>query len=186
MNETYVWPDIGAARGIARLSAEQARQAAREEGFAAGRAEGLEAGAAELEAERQRLRDSLGEVLDTLRVASERVDHELVNGIACTAREICSRVLQHELTTSDHVFEHVLNRALARLAAELDRAEILLNPQDYDLLQERYAGAITLHSDEAVPAGGMSVRTPSRSVDYDPLRLVSELFEEAQDAAGTD
>ncbi len=52
-----------------------------------------------------------------------------------------------------------------------------MNPADVAWLNAQVDGVV-VEADEAVPEGGVSVRTDERSVDFDPHALLDERFAE--------
>jgi flagellar biosynthesis/type III secretory pathway protein FliH len=173
----FAWPEFGgAARVPAAMRKPGAAQAAKAEyegGYQAGHAAGVAAAANDVRA----LKERLGVSIRAMEQTKITLDAEQQQRLANLAYAICSKVLDHELKTSLDVFESFVRAGLQHLDATAPSVSVHVNPADVSWLNAPLDGVV-VEADEAVPEGGVSVRTDTRSVDFDPHALLDERFSE--------
>jgi flagellar assembly protein FliH len=173
----FAWPEFGDAvrlpAAMRKPGAAQAAKAEYEGGYEAGHAAGLAAAASDVRA----LKERLGASIRTMEQTKIKVDAEQQQRLVNLAYAICSNVLDHELTTSLGVFESFVQAGLQHLDAAAPSVRVHVNPADMSWLNAQLDGVV-IEADEAVPQGGVSVRTDTRSVDFDPHALLDERFSE--------
>jgi flagellar biosynthesis/type III secretory pathway protein FliH len=173
----FVWPEFGGAVRVPvamrKPGAAQAAKAEYEGGYEAGHAAGLAAAANDVRALKERLAASI-RMMEQTKI---KVDAEQQQRLVSLAYAICSKVIDHELTTSLGVFESFVQAGLQHLDAAAPGVRVHVNPADVSWLNAQLDGVV-IEADEAVPEGGVSVRTDTRSVDFDPHALLDERFSE--------
>jgi flagellar biosynthesis/type III secretory pathway protein FliH len=173
----FAWPEFGGAvrvpAAMRKPGAAQAAKAEYEGGYEAGHVAGLAAAANEVRA----LKERLGASIRTMEQTKIKVDAEQQQRLANLAYAICNKVLDHELSTSLGVFESFVRAGLQHLDATAPSVRVHVNPADISWLNAQVDGVV-VEADEAVPEGGVSVRTDTRSVDFDPHALLDERFSE--------
>jgi flagellar assembly protein FliH len=173
----FAWPEFGDAvrlpAAMRRPGAVQAAKVEYEAGYDAGHAAGLAAAAAEVRALKERLASSVR----AMEQARLKVDAEQQQRLIDLAHAICSKVLDHELTTTRDVFESFVRTGLEHLDAAAPNVRVHVNPADVEWLNAPLEG-IVIEADATVAVGGISVRTEERSVDFDPHALLDERFAE--------
>ncbi len=173
----FAWPEFGSAVRLPavmrRPGAAQAAKAEYEGGFEAGHAAGIAAAGNEVRALRERLAASIR----TIEQTRIKVDAEQQQRLVDLAHAICSKVLDHELTTTLDIFESFVRTGLEHLDAAAPDVRVHVNPADAEWLNAEFDG-IVIEADETVAEGGVSIRTEERSVDFDPHALLDERFAE--------
>ncbi len=178
MSEAFVWPQLSSRS--ADLNPAEARQRAEAAGRADGFQQGLEEGRAAAAAELREIRERAAATLEDVEVQLREHREQQVDGLAGIVHALCCRVLGHELLSNVGVLEAVLAEAVSRLEAGAGEAEVFVNPEDHAAISGLYQGALPLHTDAGVPRYGISVRLPTQAVDFQPMTLVDELFEDVR------
>jgi flagellar biosynthesis/type III secretory pathway protein FliH len=173
----FAWPEFGSAvrlpAAMRRPGAAQVAKAEYEGGYEAGHAAGLVAAANEVRALKERLAASIR----TIEQTRIKVEAEQQQRLVDLAHAICSKVLDHELTTTLDVFESFVRAGLEHLDAAAPGVRVHVNPADVEWLNAEFDG-IVIEADETVAEGGVSIRAEERSVDFDPHALLDERFAE--------
>ncbi len=177
----FAWPSFGAAAqlpaAMRRPGAARAAQEEFEAGYDAGHQAGLAAAADEVRALKERLASSIRS-LEQTRV---RIDAEQRERLIEVAHAVCRKVLDVELATDRRVLETFVGAAIEHLEASAADVRVHVNPADIIASRESLAGVV-VEADPGVPEGGCSVRTESRSVDFDPYGVLEQIFAESSRA----
>lgn len=165
MSNAFAWPNFSPSGPDGVAVAEQAKQ----RGFDAGYQQGLEQAQAEQAAMRAQLEQSVA----ALAQARETLPGDHAAAITSLAFAVLEALMQVELKSNPALVESLVAEALAELGAELDAVTIHACPGDVAWLQG--VSQFEIVADDTVAEGGLSVRLPQVSVEFDLLGRVREL-----------
>ena len=137
-------------------------QQAHEEGYAAGYGEG----SAKVAAEQQNLRNIVAALAEESRKLDQSVADELL-GLSLT---ISKQVLRHALALRPELVLAVVNEVLGQMPLALQRAHLMLHPEDAQLVRQslgerlRQSGWEIIESAE-ISRGGCRLQAPECEVD---------------------
>ncbi|GLY13950.1 hypothetical protein LWF15_02745 [Kineosporia rhizophila] len=167
-----------------RATAERAREEAQAQGYLAGWSQGRQAAAEEnvrvqarLQEENQKLRAQLTveaqQLLENLRDATRQVQqatlpqwNEVSDILTDGALRLAEAALGRELQTMDDSVTSAVQAALRQVAAS-EETEVHLHPSDAEVLAEDAVEGVTIVPDPAVPAGAVTVLTPTQRLRHD-------------------
>lgn len=169
---------------MVRAAADQAREEAQAQGYLAGWAQGRQAASEEnarvraaLQEENVRLRAEITqeaqELLRTLREAVRQVHetqlpawNEVADVLTDGALRLAESALGRELQSVDDKVGLAVRTALRQVAASGETV-VHLNPKDAEVLEDDVADGVTIVADPAVPAGNVTVLTPTQRLRQD-------------------
>lgn len=186
MSEAFVWRDLRSRPLDPQRELLALREAAVAEGRRSGHAEGLEEGRAAARAELDTMRVSLRDALREVDARVTRFSELQAADLAELLHGLCRRILGAELRTNGAAFEALLGEALGRLDGDAAQIEAFLNPEDHAVIAAAYQGPVVLHADAGVAPACVSVRLPGRAADFQPMKLLDELFAAAAADEGPD
>ena len=165
MSTAFSWPSFAQAGADVDAVTEQARQ----QGFEAGHQRGME----QAQAEQQALRGHLKQSLAALTAAGEARLEAQAAALTSLAFAVLEALLRVELRSNRTVIESLVSEALGELGAQLDAVKIFAHPAEVAWLKD--LSGFEIVADDAVAEGGLSVRLPKVSVEFDLLRRLEEL-----------
>lgn len=145
---------------------EALQEQARQEGFQQGLEEGRQAGAEQVEEKIRRLETLLGVLQDPVSMLDETVEQQLVELAMTVARQLVRREIRAE---PEQVIA-VVREALAVLPVASPSVQLLLHPEDVELVRE----ALSMHDSEQTirivedpvqTRGGCRVLTDTSQID---------------------
>ncbi|KMT64902.1 flagellar assembly protein FliH [Catenovulum maritimum] len=173
----------GKAEGFEAGQAE-GKEVGHKEGFEAGQVEGHEAGLASgtsLMEEKAQTWNMLIEQLDNpLEKMDQIVEMELVQ--LCQA--LAKSVIKTELVTNQDVILQSLKSAAELLPFNHQACQILVNPEDYQVISEHYTEEdLTkrnwrIHADPTIARGGIDIKTELSSISFLMDERIQEIFDE--------
>ncbi|MDH3641309.1 MAG: FliH/SctL family protein [Gammaproteobacteria bacterium] len=165
MSNSFAWPSFANAVADVDAGAEQARQRAHDAGY--------QAGIEQAQAEQNALRTQLQQSLTALAGACQTLPDNQANAITALTFAVLEALLRVELKSNPALIESLVGEALQELGAELDAVTIHAHPADVSWLQG--ISEFEVVADDTVVAGGLSVRLPQVSVEFDLLGRLSDL-----------
>ena len=169
---------------MVRATAERAREEAQAQGYLAGWSQGRQAAAEEHvrvqarlqeenQKERARLTVEAQQLLENLRAVTRQVQqstlpqwNEVSDILTEGALRLAEAALGRELRTMDDSVTSAVRTALRQVAAS-DETEVHLNPADAEVVAEEAVEGVTIVPDPGVPAGAVTVITPTQRLRHD-------------------
>lgn len=179
VSSTYAWPSFAVDQE--KMLADE-REAGRQAGFEQGHQQGIDQAEAEIAA----LRANLQTGLKDLDQARHDLDEQDKARLVLLLAVLVARLLRVELASNPDVVQHLVNEALVEFGNDATSVDVFANPDDLQRLGD--VGNITVKEDAAVPPGGLSIRSSTRSVDYDFRHNLVELVDRVwhEDEQGAD
>ncbi|MFY8349937.1 flagellar assembly protein FliH [Pseudoalteromonas sp. SSM20] len=159
-----------------------------EEGLEQGKQEGLELAKPEV-AEKIA---QLTQLLDELATPFEQVSNEVEKQIVMLATELAKAVVHGELTVNDKAIFNAMKVATDALKNQHHALEILLNPEDYELVQQAIPAEQLVDRnwklvvEPSITKGGLHINSDNSSIDYSVELRLKEILESFLQEAGID
>lgn len=158
---------------------EQGYEAGIEQGKAQGHEEGYASGTGLMEEKAQHWNDIIAQLDEPLKQLDNQVEKELIELVVGLAKA----VIQTELKTNPEIILQSVKSAAEFLPFNTQQCQILLHPDDYEMVQESYGDKEInrrqwhLHSDPNVERGGVEIKTQASSVSYTMDERINEIFD---------